>query len=104
MLTKRTFPNTKQAVDELQKGTESSLLIENETLAAGETTYWHVSSRERWLIFNKSMNSCQIKMKNGKIFPVRLSIKRAVAIHIPAGRAYTLSSDARVAYRTLEVE
>jgi hypothetical protein len=103
MLTKRKFPDVKQAIDDLREGSESNILFDNGMLCAGEIVRRHASRLERWVIFNKGIGQCMIILASGRML-IRLSMEEVTAVCIPVGRAYTLFPEASISYKVLEVE
>jgi hypothetical protein len=102
MLPRRIFPSVQQAIKDLQKEEIASILICG-TLGAGKTVCRCADSSGEWIIFDKGKGRCEIIMaRREQPVPIRLSLRSAVAIHIPSGN-YALSTDTTIAHKVLRV-
>lgn len=102
MLPRQIFPNVEQAINDLRKEGEASVLTCG-TLGAGKTISRTADSSGEWIIFDKGRGRCEVVMeRREQPIPIRLSLESAVAVHIPGG-SYSLRTDTTITHRTLSV-
>ena len=92
MITKRIFPNVKQAIEDLREDGMKGL-ITSERFVAKKTISKDPETTGRWIIFDKGMGCCKIEKMGEKPRLIRLSMESAVAAYLPADRVFSVSTD-----------